>query len=186
MDQITEGLLVAFMFILILSMGVGSILVACAGLVDRRADVKVHWLPLAWTVILLLMHLSLFWNTLDILLVEEWGFGEFVFVTAGPVILYLAAGAMVPQADCATVEDSLAQYFNAARLVFALLVLLALWSIATQYFLLGKFLQSPFWEVLDIAVLVVLMLSRKTGVHAVCAALYSLLLLGYYVPLGLG
>ena len=184
MDQITEGLLVAFMFILILSMGVGSILVACADLVNRRADVKVHWLPLAWIVILLLMHLSLFWNTLDILLVESWQFIGFILVTVGPVILYLATGAMLPSPDCTTEEDSRARYFRAARLVFPLLVLLALWSLVAQFFLLGSFLQSPLWDIADIAVLLVLVFSRNIGVHAVGAVLYTLLLLGYYTPLG--
>lgn len=182
MDQITEGLLVAFMFILILSMGVGSILVACADMVVRRAVMRVHGLPLAWIVILLLVHLSLFWNTLDILQVEEWRFGGFVLVTAGPVILYLATGAMMPRADCLSVADSLAQYFQAARLVFAMLLLLALWSMVSQVYLLGRFLESPLWDVADIAVLAVLVLSRSVGVHAVCTILYFALLLGYYAP----
>ena len=107
-------------------------------------------------------------------------------VTAGPVILYLATGAMMPRVDCQSVEDSLAQYFQAARLVFAMLVLLALWSLISQAFLLGEFLESPFWDVADIAVLAVLVLSRRVGVHAVCTVLYIMLLLGYYAPVYMG
>lgn len=182
MDQITEGLLVAFMFILILSMGVGTILVAAADLADRRRKLRVHWLPLSWLVILLLVQLSLFWNTLDILLVEDWSFFDFILVTAGPVILYLATGVLLPDPETTDAEGSLARYFQVSRIAFPLLMLLALWSLGTQYGLLGGTLQSPLWEAGDITVLLVLSLSRSTGVHGVCTALYAALLLGYYLP----
>ncbi len=184
MDQITEGLLVAFMFILILSMGVGTILVSAADLASRQRSLRIHWLPLSWMVILLMVQLSLFWNTLDILLVEDWSFFGFIFVTAGPVILYLATGALLPDPEMSDAESSLAHYFRVNRIAFLMLIVLALWSLGTQYGLLGRALASPLWETGDIAVLAALTVSRSVRVHGVCTALYAAMLLGYYVPFG--
>ena len=37
-----------------------------------------------------MLHLDLFWNTLEILSVEEWSFAEFLYIVLGPVLLLLA------------------------------------------------------------------------------------------------
>lgn len=67
--EITNALLVAMMFVVLLTIGIGNIIMALAALVDRRTPIKPDAIHTSWVVLLLLVHFNLFWHVLDILTV---------------------------------------------------------------------------------------------------------------------
>ena len=73
MDNIST-LLVAFMFITILTLGIAGVLAELAEVVrnvERRDRDK---LLVGWARLLLFAYFTLFWHTADITLLEEWDF----------------------------------------------------------------------------------------------------------------
>ncbi len=85
--EISSGLLVAVMFIIILSMGIGHILVSAAAMVDRRVARRIDALHVNWMLILLLIYFNFFWHTLDLLATEEWVFASFLYMMAGAILI---------------------------------------------------------------------------------------------------
>ena len=152
-------LLVAFMFITILTLGVASLLGQLAEIV-RNAERRTHdSLMIGWTLLLLFAYFSLFWHTKDITLLDDWSFGLFLFAETGPVMLLFAAqimlGALAAEPE-GTQEPNVLQ--SRFFLVFGLL---QAWSIAAGFVLgVGFTLDSA----LDAVVLAMcLMLARSTS-----------------------
>ncbi len=87
--DVTSSLLVAMMFVMVLSIGIGNILMGLSALLNQRSPREIDWLPTSWVLLLLLQHLHMFWHTITILKAEEWGFGGFLYVVTGPILLFL-------------------------------------------------------------------------------------------------
>ena len=88
--EVSSSLLVAIMFVIILSMGIGHILVAAAAMVDRRVAQRIDVLHVNWTLLLLLVYFNFFWHTLDLLATEDWVFASFLYMMAGAILIYFA------------------------------------------------------------------------------------------------
>ena len=183
---LNEPLLVAFMFILVLSMGIGNILTGFTELIDRRTELGTHWLPFSWLMLLLLIHFGLFWSSLDILLVENWKFVEFIYVNVGPILLFIATGILLPRSHTKDYESPREHYFVVARVFFPLLALCMIWAIGNDFILQEGFESTSVWTIASIPVLLLLAYSRKASVHATGTIVYGLVILSFYVPLGFG
>lgn len=158
-------LLVAFMFITILTLGIAGVLAELAELVrnvDRRDRDK---LLVGWALLLLFAYFTLFWHTADITLLEEWTFGLFLFAETGPVLLLFGTQIMLGALAAEPGDD--AQSIGRQTRFFIIFGLLQVWSIAAGFVLgVGFTIES----VLDLVVLlacVPLVLSRNRSVHAV-------------------
>lgn len=130
--EINNSLLVAMMFVMILSIGIASILGALASIVQTPSR-DLHWLPVAWIVLLLFSHLDLFWHTVLIVAVEDWHFTGFLYMLCGPVLLFLAANVLVTESTEGESVMLLKHYLEVSPYFFALLALLMLWTIGADY-----------------------------------------------------
>lgn len=159
MEDIT-GLLVAFMFITILSMGVASTLTELAEVVRGADGGERHRLAIGWTLLLLFAHFLLFWQTADLMLIEQWGFWLFVFAEVGPVLLLLSTQVIVGTFQAQGMDAPVLQ-----RRFLALFGALQVWSIAAS-FIIGEGLSAG--RTLDLVVLltcVVLSFTTKRRMH---------------------
>jgi hypothetical protein len=126
-------LLVAFMFITILTLGIAGVLAELAEVV-RHVDRKDRdRLFIGWTLLLLFAYFTLFWHTADITLVEDWDFGLFLFAETGPVLLLLATQIMLG-ALAADPEPSQVNSVRQERF-FVIFALVQAWSIAAGFVL---------------------------------------------------
>ena len=133
--EVSHSLLVTIMFTVILSMGIGNIITTLASVVNRRSTFKADGLHTTWMILMLLIHLNLFWHALSILEVEEWVFLEFLLIIAGPILAFFATSVLLPDVADAELEDIRAHYFNCAGQFFLLLGILQIWIIYTDFFL---------------------------------------------------
>ena len=78
--EVTTALLVAIMFITIVTAGIVNIITAIAPILAPLGQQLLDWVLISWIILLLLIHLNLFWETIIILEEEEWSFAEFLFV----------------------------------------------------------------------------------------------------------
>ena len=148
MDNINT-LLVAFMFITILTLGIAGVLAELAEVVRNVERQQRDRLLVGWAVLLLFAYFTLFWHTADITLLEEWDFGLFLFAETGPVLLLLATQIMLG-ALAAEPESDPGLAVRQSRF-FVIFALLQVWSIAAGFVLgVGFTLGSA----LDVVVLV--------------------------------
>lgn len=163
MDNINL-LLVAFMFITILTLGIAGILGELAEVV-RNVKVKRDGLVVGWAVLLLFTYFVMFWHTADITLLEEWDFLLFLFAESGPVLLLFATqimlGALTDEPD--TASD---QVVRQGRFFF-IFALVQLWSIATGYVLGVGFTAASAVDLAVFVTCIVLAVSSSRQVHVV-------------------
>ena len=93
MDNPTT-LLVAIMYVTIISIGLSNLLMTLSELAGGRAHSpdKVH---LSWLILLLFAYLSYFWQTTVILDVENWQFISFIAFLIGPICLLFATNLLI-------------------------------------------------------------------------------------------
>ena len=130
--EIKDSLLVAMMFIMILSIGIATVL---GGLADtvRRPLGEIHWLPIVWMLLLLFYHLDLFWNSVLIMAAEEWRFTGFLYMILGPVLLFLATTLILSKTNEDAPVASSQHYFEVSTYFFTVLALLMLWTTGADY-----------------------------------------------------
>ncbi len=184
--DVNHSLLVAMMFVMLLSIGIGNILIGLASLVQHREVLGLHWVPTSWLLLLLLECFDLFWHTLDILAVEQWAFAGFVYVTTGPILLVLATSLVLPDPARSESGNCLTQYFNVTRPFFFILVLYMLWLIGADLMLGHGLTATAAWSAVQLAVFIVLAVSKQPRLHALATAAVWLLLLSLLGARGLG
>ncbi len=135
--EVTTALLVAMMYITILTFGIAGIVNGIASILIPAAKERPHWLPFSWVALLLLIHLNLFWETLTILEQPDWAFAEFLLVIIGPILLYLTSNVMLTGGGEGSSAFSLLHYMAVRERFFVGLCFLMIWAICVEL-ILGK------------------------------------------------
>jgi hypothetical protein len=163
--DVSSSLLVAMMFVMVLSIGIGNLLMGLSSLLNERAPRELDWLPTSWLLLMLLQHLSLFWYTLDIIEVDDWGFGGFLYIVSGPTLLFLAASLLLADPALSGPSEPRTHYFGVAGKFFSILALLMLWTIGADFVLGTGFTRASFWNVAFFVLFAVLSRSRAPSLH---------------------
>ena len=175
--DVSNSLLVAMMFVMVLSIGIGNLLMALSGLIDHRTESQHHWIPTSWLLLLLLQHLNLFWHTLEILENEQWLFGTFLYIVTGPILLFLALGLMLPAPDAGKETSPVDQYVRVARKFFSIMSIFMLWNIGVD-FVLG--LGAAGFSVSNLGFLLLFLLlawSKEERIHGAATVVTGALML---------
>ena len=167
----SQNLLIAMMYVTVLSICIGNILMGLASVMQRGSDIAIHWLPLTWVLLLLLLTLDLFWQTLVILEVEKWGFGQFIFIISGPVLLLFATSLMLPDSARATDGDYRAHYFGIASRFFGLMAALMAWMVGVDFVFGGGMELTTWLNIAEGGLLAVVATSTQARVHQVVTLL---------------
>ena len=163
--DVSSSLLVAMMFVVVLSIGIGNILMGLSSLLSQRSPREIDWLPTSWVLLLLLQHLNMFWHTLTILEVEEWGFGGFLYVVTGPILLFLATSLLLADPAYEGSSDASAHYFRVARRFFSIMAVLMLWTIGGDFVLGSGFTAAGLWNASLVVPFLVLANSTAFRLH---------------------
>ena len=169
--EVSDSLLVAIMFVMILSIGIANILMALAVLIDRRTALKVDRLHTSWTVLLLLTYFNLFWHTTSLLTIEDWTFSSFLFVIGGPVLILFATNILLPDAVGEDLVDVRKHYFDSAGQFFLILALLMVWTIAVDFVLGDGITAAGGFNIAAALVFLWLASTRQAGPHNLGAVL---------------
>lgn len=164
--DITNALLVAMMFIVLLTIGISNIVVALASLLDKRSPVKPDGYHTNWVVMLLLLHLNLFWHVLDILNVESWVFPEFLYVVLGAILIFFATHILLPDAS-SDATDLRTHYFDVRRQFFSLLALLMVWNVGVDFLLGNGWTSASTLNLAGLVIFAVMALTSRPRVHAI-------------------
>ena len=135
--EVTEGLLVALMFITILTMAIGALLSSLVDLVQVESGASYGRLQVAWIAFLLVSLLNMFWHTIDILEVEQWGFTGFLFVISGAILAFLAASVLTTPLEPVDAASERANYLRTVTRFVLIFAGLQAWIIGVD-FVLGR------------------------------------------------
>ncbi len=94
-----------------LGLGLTQILTAIGRLIRHRERVRVHWLPLLWAGMLILIYVQVWWASYGLRFRQEWSFLEFAIVLAQTATLYIMAALALPD-EVDDVGIDLGTYFN--------------------------------------------------------------------------
>ena len=158
-------MLVAIMFVMLLSLGIVSIITALASVVNKRSDVKVSGVHLSWLVLLLIAHFNMFWYTFDILNVEDWGFMGFLYTIAGPILIFFASSILVPDGSVDDRSELKDYYLRISRQFFQIFAIVQLWILGSDLVLHGGFVPASLLNLAVLVLAVVLSISRAESVH---------------------
>jgi len=179
--EVSSALLVAMMFVMVLSIGIGNILMGLSSLLSQRSPREIDWLPTSWVILLLLQHLNMFWHTLTILEAEEWGFGGFLYVVTGPILLFLATSLLLADPVYAGPSDAQEHYFRVARRFFSILAVLMLWMIGVDFVLGSGFTAAGLWNAGLVVLFLFLANSQAVRLHVTSTGVTWVLLLSLLI-----
>ena len=180
--EVSSALLVAMMFVVLLTIGIGNILMSLASMVDRRSPVSASGIHISWIVLLLLVYFSLFWHTVDVLSVEEWTFGEFLYVILGPVLILFASQVLLPNPSDPDAGELNERYFEVSRPFFLLLAASQLWVNGVDLLLKGGLTRWGLMNGVAAVLALILAFSRKRTVHlSLMIAMWLLFLTAWLV-----
>lgn len=184
--EVSTVLLVSIMFVTILSLGIAAILTFLARVVDHRSQSNPDAIHTSWVVLLLFVHFNLFWHTVDIVSVKDWAFAGFVFIVAGPTLLFFATNVMLPADAGPASADVRAQYYAVRQRFFLLIAGLQVWVIAVDYYLGRGFTGAGAFNAAVLALALVLAFSGRPKLHAVGTGAAWTLYLGSSLLRGFG
>lgn len=95
---------------LILGLGIANLLTSGVELIRRRREVQFHWVPLAWGVIVLWIHLEFWWSLFATRQRAQWTHGDFLLVASFVIALFASGSLVLPRGDDASTTD-LGEYF---------------------------------------------------------------------------
>ena len=183
--EISSSLLVAMMFIVLLTIGIGNILMSLASMVDRRSPLTASRLHISWIVLLLLMYFGVFWHTLDILAFEEWEFGGFLYIILGPVLILFASQILLPDPAHAT-GDVDENYMGVSRPFFLFLAASQLWTNGVDVILRDGLTRAGLLNGVAVVIALILAFSGSRTVHVLGAIAMWLLFLVSWILKGFG
>jgi len=178
--DVDSALLIALMYVTIVTMSIGSILTNAAELVYARVDVKKSVVYLNWLGLILFSHFNLFWHTLEILQLEDPSFDVFLLIIAGPIFLFFLTHVFT--AGCAEASADLDTFFEDARgRFFGLLICVLVWLVTIDLVLGdGYVMQSAFVTAMIVLAIVLSLAPRKAQPVGVIAGWALVLTSGYF------
>src|SRR6476469_1989859 len=82
---------------IVLGLGLTQLLTATGRLIRHRERVRVHWLPLLWAAVLLLIYVQVWWSMYGLRFRRAWTFLAFGIVLAQTATLYVMAAVALPE-----------------------------------------------------------------------------------------
>ncbi|HEY4219140.1 MAG TPA: hypothetical protein VGM67_18485 [Gemmatimonadaceae bacterium] len=82
---------------IILGLGLTQLLTAFGRLIRQRDRVDVHWLPVLWAGVLMLIYIQVWWSMYGLRGHQHWTFFEFIIVLAQTATLYVMAAVVLPE-----------------------------------------------------------------------------------------
>jgi len=111
---------------MVLGLGLSQLFGGIGNLVQVRRRVKLYWLHSLWVLLLIVLHLHLWWSFWNIRGVVVWTYATFVYVLIGPAALVIASHIIIPE----LLEGRIVverHFFDTSPLFFGILTAGAAW-----------------------------------------------------------
>jgi len=170
---ISYTLIVALMYITILSFGIANLLSLLAQILNRKNDTDVTIVHLNWIIILLIIHFNMAWGAVLLATVDSWSYYEFLVIVLGPILAFFTSNVIAPNPNKDNNSAALVtNYINQSHQFFILFGMIQAWVIGTEYMLQNTLTGSSFFNILLILLAIAMFQtdSYKKHIYGVIAA----------------
>ena len=115
------------MLSIVLGLGLTQLFAGIGNLVQIRRRVKRYWLHTLWVLLLIVLHVHMWWSFWGLRGVTHWTYATFVYVMIGPALLVIASHIIIPELLGERI-DVRRHYFDTAPLFFGILAAAAVWA----------------------------------------------------------
>ena len=150
--EVSTSLLVALMFVTLLSMGIGNVLNTLSVIVEKGKKSGYSKLQVGWLGLILLSYFNMFWHIIDLLSIDKWGFPGFLYMMSGPLLIYFATSILISTHS----EDEIKETLVKPRF-FAVFIVLQAWIITVDIMLEKSIVEHSLLNVIMIFIAFVLM-----------------------------
>ena len=131
--ELSHSLIVALMYVTILSFGLASLLTSLSMIIRRGNDVNVSVVHLNWILILAIAHFNMTWQTVVLTTLDTWTYYAFIVVLLGPTFGFFAANILAPSPSPESKsEDLIKTYMGFKRPFLILFSALQIWTLAAD------------------------------------------------------
>ncbi len=116
---------------IVLGLGMTRLFAGIGNLVQIRRRVKRYWLHTAWVLLLIVLHVHMWWSFWAMRQVADWTYARFVYVLIGPGSLVIASHIIIPEMPDGRIEVD-RYYFDIAPLFFGFLTATAVWDMCLE------------------------------------------------------
>ncbi len=117
----------AVMISMVLGFGLTTLCAGIGNLAQIRRRVKLYWLHSLWVLLLIVLHVHMWWSFWALRGVEDWTYAIFLYVLIGPGALVIASHISIPELIDSRIDNE-RYYFDTSPLFFGILTLAATWA----------------------------------------------------------
>ena len=162
---------------IILGLGITTILTGIAELIKQSRLFSLYTPYIIWIMLVFIMHIHEWWVTYALKSQVEWTLGKFLFVLLYPINLYVLAHLLFP-AGLSSTFTSREFYLAKFPRWFIITIILVILSVVHNLLLLKLPLQTQVPQVIVLAVLSTLVISKtKNSIVHIAVSLMLLVLL---------
>lgn len=174
--EISYTLIVALMFITILSFGLAGLLTSLADIINNKNNISVSMVHLAWIVVLLIIHFNMAWHAVLITNIDTWSYDAFIIIVLGPMLAFFATSIISPGvSDNETPEILESNYLDIKQRFFVIFGLIQIWTLCADYILQRGITGSGIFNVTLLLLAITMYNSNKYQTHFIGVAIASLL-----------
>ena len=162
---------------MVLGLGLSQLFGGIGNLVQIRRRVKLYWLHSLWVLLLIILHVHMWWSFWALRGVADWTYAIFVYVLIGPGALVIASHISIPELIDSRIDNE-RYYFDTSPLFFGILTLAATWAMFLEpitglrpFFVPFRILQG-----IGVATFASCAASKNRRLHAVAIVLIAVLL----------
>jgi hypothetical protein len=162
---------------IVLGLGLTQLFAGIGNLVQIRRRVKLYPLHSLWVLLLIVLHLHMWWSFWALRGVAEWTYATFVYLVIGPAALVIASHIIIPELIESRI-DVQRHYFDTSPLFFGILTVAAVWAMFFEPIMGLRPFLVPFRiiQVIGVATLGCCSVSKNWRLHAAAIVVIVLLL----------
>jgi len=168
-----EFISVALSFVL--GLAVTVLLTSLLTAFRARRRTRVSWLPVTWAAYVLVMQFDVWWEIYGLVSMESWTAEAFVLLLLIALLLFAAGGLVLPT-ELGDYPEDLGEYFNEnGRWAVAVITAFQLTSMVanTTLFDIGVFGAMNLWNLLAVAITLVVICARRRVIQGAATVLYG-------------
>lgn len=161
----------------VVGLGLTQLLAGIGNFVQIRRRVRFYWLHTGWVLLLIVLHLHMWWSFWVLREVSDWNYGTFAYVLIGPGLLVIASHLVIPEMLDGRIDVE-RHYYDTHAVFFGLLAATGVWAMFLEPVTGVRTFVVPFriLQAFGTATLVALAISGNKRFHAMATVLLAVLI----------
>jgi hypothetical protein len=162
---------------IVVGLGLTQLLAGIGNFVQIRRRVRFYWLHTAWVLLLIVLHLHMWWSFWVLREVTDWTYGTFAYVLIGPALLVIASHVIIPELIGERIDVE-RHYYDTHTIFFGMIAATGVWAMFLEPVTGVRTFVVPFriLQAFGTAMLVALSISKHKRFHAVATVLVAVMI----------